>query len=185
MRPSDYGKLAVHGTAFVCGLLWFRDSAIDLQRVTGSSMAPTLAPLWDTEREEDQVLVSHFRWSRRTTNDGMDDEKLTPREKEMRKRSWWSWNVSDLQRGDIVTFYSPVSSELALKRVVALGGDTVVPERRMIHGKGYRLLEKGDAGPFDGTPRGMPQSLTVPFGHIWVEGDNHYSSQDSRDFGPV
>ncbi|XP_071716050.1 mitochondrial ATP-independent inner membrane protease subunit 1a-like [Rutidosis leptorrhynchoides] len=29
------------------------------------------------------------------------------------------------------------------------------------------------------------ESLVVPKGHVWVEGDNIYNSHDSRNFGPV
>ncbi|KAI3838361.1 hypothetical protein MKX03_023638 [Papaver bracteatum] len=29
------------------------------------------------------------------------------------------------------------------------------------------------------------RTTTVPKGHIWIQGDNIYASQDSRKFGPV
>ncbi|XP_026439834.1 mitochondrial inner membrane protease subunit 1-like [Papaver somniferum] len=29
------------------------------------------------------------------------------------------------------------------------------------------------------------RTITVPKGHIWIQGDNIYDSQDSRQFGPV
>lgn len=28
-------------------------------------------------------------------------------------------------------------------------------------------------------------NLTVPPGHVWIEGDNAARSRDSRDFGPI
>ncbi|KZP12123.1 LexA/Signal peptidase [Athelia psychrophila] len=68
-----------------------------------------------------------------------------------------NWN-----REDIVALRSPINPEqLLVKRIVALEGDTV-----------KTLPPYPDA------------EVTVPEGHIWVEGDN-YRTEDSNLFGPV
>lgn len=71
-----------------------------------------------------------------------------------------------LKRGEIVVFWSPNNPErMAVKRIVALGGDKVqtrVP---------YPFAEE-----------------TVPEGHVWVEGEHPEGSRgslDSNTYGPV
>ncbi|KAF7983893.1 hypothetical protein HWV62_18252 [Athelia sp. TMB] len=65
-------------------------------------------------------------------------------------------------REDVVALRSPLNpNQLLVKRIVALEGDTV-----------KTLPPYPDA------------EVTVPPGHIWVEGDN-YRTEDSNLFGPV
>ncbi|KAF2472666.1 LexA/Signal peptidase [Lindgomyces ingoldianus] len=74
-----------------------------------------------------------------------------------------------VKKGDIVTFWKPHKpEEISIKRVVAVEGD-VRPSAYVTEGGVYH-----DDG-----------SVTVPFGHVWVEGDNWRSSFDSNDFGPI
>ncbi|KAF2261317.1 LexA/Signal peptidase, partial [Lojkania enalia] len=69
----------------------------------------------------------------------------------------------NLRRGDIVTFWKPHKpDEISIKRIVGVEGDIVYPKR------GYA----------DG-------AVVVPYGHVWVEGDNWRKSFDSNDFGPI
>ncbi|KAK1280154.1 hypothetical protein QJS04_geneDACA004840 [Acorus gramineus] len=64
-----------------------------------------------------------------------------------------------VRSGDVVHLRSPrIPKRIVCKRVVAVEGDPV------------------PGSFFD---------RTVPEGHVWVEGDNPYTSRDSRDFGPV
>ncbi|EQC28471.1 hypothetical protein SDRG_13799 [Saprolegnia diclina VS20] len=68
--------------------------------------------------------------------------------------------------GDVVLAYSPVKPEASMcKRVIAMEGQVV--KRRPV----------GDATE--------PDTITIPPGHVWVEGDNSGMSVDSRHFGPI
>ncbi|KZT12811.1 LexA/Signal peptidase [Laetiporus sulphureus 93-53] len=65
-------------------------------------------------------------------------------------------------RGDVVALLSPSDSKLIVKRIVALEGDTI-----------KTLPPYPDA------------EVRVPKGHVWVEGDEPFHSEDSNTFGPV
>ncbi|KAG6614380.1 signal peptidase I [Phytophthora cinnamomi] len=77
-------------------------------------------------------------------------------------RRWRSWD-----RGDLVQLRSPTrrQGETITKRILALEGDVVELQPR-----------------FDQERKGK---ITVPKGHVWVEGDNPTCSVDSRHFGAV
>lgn len=69
----------------------------------------------------------------------------------------------------------------AVKRVIALEGDTVIldPRRRPLilpDGTAMREAQAWDA---------WHGRATVPEGHVWVEGDNVGRSRDSNYFGPI
>lgn len=67
--------------------------------------------------------------------------------------------MTSIERGELINFVSPMNPKvLACKRVIGLPGDQV-------------LL------------RGEP--VDVPSGYLWVEGDNHEVSVDSRVYGPI
>ncbi|KAF9482502.1 LexA/Signal peptidase [Pholiota conissans] len=66
-------------------------------------------------------------------------------------------------REDIVTLRSPENHErLLIKRIVAKEGDTV------------RTL-----------PPYPDAEVVIPKNHVWVEGDEHFWSDDSNRFGPI
>jgi len=66
-------------------------------------------------------------------------------------------------RDDIVTFRSPENpNRILVKRILALEGDVV------------KTL-----------PPYPDQEIVVPEGHVWVEGDEPFFSDDSNRFGPV
>lgn len=102
-----------------------------------------------------------------------------------------SYYFGEPQQGDIVTFQDPeIPSRILIKRVVAVGGQTV----DLIDGKvvvdGVALDEPYTNGlpsyplvPAYGTNITYP--YTVPEGELWVMGDNRTNSQDSRYFGSV
>lgn len=77
-----------------------------------------------------------------------------------------------LRRGRLVLFRKPHDpASLAVKRVVGLPGDTITPVRKPAR---------------EGTIRTQPcEPTVVPFGHLWVEGDNPSRSLDSADYGPI
>ncbi|KAI0347369.1 LexA/Signal peptidase [Trametopsis cervina] len=65
-------------------------------------------------------------------------------------------------RGDIVALRAPSDSKLIVKRIIALPGDTV------------KTL-----------PPYPDFEVVIPEGHMWVEGDEPFKSEDSNTFGPV
>lgn len=72
-----------------------------------------------------------------------------------------------IERGMLVTAVSPLNpAHQVLKRVVGLGGDTVMVD------------PSGERGEAD-------QWVKVPKGSVWLAGDNASNSIDSRDYGPV
>jgi len=84
-------------------------------------------------------------------------------------------------RGDIVVIDSPDQSEMLIKRVVGLPGETVEVRNGRVYVNG-ELLEE------DWTVReggGNYSPRTIPPLHVFVLGDNRGASNDSRNFGPV
>lgn len=131
---------------------------------------------------------------------------LSPIANETGKRDWVLWNklrpTKDLRRGDVVMYYSPLNPEkMALKRVIALGGDEVMLDKRRrpghdqdgeVVGVEATAARNWDAmaastitGPGLAGANARPGTFKVPFGHVWVEGDNWRKSQDSNHYGPI
>lgn len=70
-----------------------------------------------------------------------------------------------LRAGDVVVATKPTDHRVSIvKRVRGMPGDTI-----WVH-------------PF-GQPQ--PVKIRVPLDHVWLEGDNHHQSTDSREYGPV
>jgi signal peptidase I len=91
--------------------------------------------------------------------------------------------VSELRRGDLVTFANPQTSEESLKRVVALPGDTVATIDAVLHVNGAPVDEPYvDFRDWEGI---FSARVTVPRGAVFLLGDNRGGSVDSRDFGAV
>ena len=96
--------------------------------------------------------------------------------------------------GEIVTFNhddGTGNEEVLIKRVIAVGGQTV----DLIDGKVYvdgSMLDEPYIGStstysLSDSPgsAGISYPYTVPEGYVWVMGDNRTNSSDSRYFGPV
>lgn len=86
--------------------------------------------------------------------------------------------------GDVIVFHPPgrPESDPFIKRVVAVGGDTVAVRDGLLYVNGVPRDE-----PFikehpilDDSPE-----VTVEEGYVWAMGDNRNNSGDSRVFGPV
>ena len=86
-------------------------------------------------------------------------------------------------RGDLVAFHAPRTGEILLKRVVAVGGDTVGLEDGVLVVDGRRIREPyADPEAIDSVYFGP---VKVRPGTVFVMGDNRGNSEDSRDFGAV
>ncbi|KAJ7706476.1 signal peptidase I family protein [Mycena rosella] len=88
---------------------------------------------------------------------------------EMVVENRWSYRCTPgkLQRGDIITLYSPLDrTRIVCKRVIGLPGDVICVD---------------PTGQY--TP--STEHVVVPKGHIWIMGDNADYSRDSRSYGPV
>ena len=156
-------------------MIFFRDNFLEFQHVRGSSMSPTLSPDAHETGREDYVIVRPYRERSRKTAGKEEDD-----------------NPYAIKRGDVVTFWKPHKPrEMGIKRIVAIEGDTVYPAR------GYALDPEVHATRLAGLPDGLPDAdpdsisenelgkVVVPYGHVWIEGDNWRKSLDSNDFGPI
>ncbi len=97
-----------------------------------------------------------------------------------------SYDLHDVNRGDLVVFESPPNegsqTKDLIKRVIGLPGETVESREGQIYING-QVLQEPYLQPDITT--GPMEKVTVPADHIWVMGDNRANSRDSRFFGAI
>lgn len=166
-----------------------RAALADWYHVPSGSMRPTII-------EGDRIFVNNLAYGLRVP--------LT---------TTWIARWGEPARGEIVTLASPEDGKRLVKRVVAVGGDTIElrqnrlyvngepvvytdPEERMVDVNGTTmpamLVDEHLPGHTHrmritgggSRLRSFPP-MVIPEGHIFVMGDNRDMSRDSRFFGPV
>jgi signal peptidase I len=85
------------------------------------------------------------------------------------------------RRGDIVVIDLPEQTDMLIKRVMGLPGETIEVRDGKVYIEGEQLDESWTVKP--GGANYGPQ--TIPPLHVFVMGDNRGASNDSRNFGPV
>ena len=92
------------------------------------------------------------------------------------------------QRGDVVVFTPPISSDDYIKRVIGLPGEDVSIKNGHVYINNLRLNEDyltSEVVTQSGGFLAEGQTYKVPDGEFFVMGDNRAHSYDSRSFGPI
>ena len=91
-------------------------------------------------------------------------------------------NTDSLKRGDVIVFHPPIkgrTSQIWVKRVIGLPGDTVRLKEHDVYVNGNKLSE-----PYvNGTADYSEAEYKVPQGSVFVMGDNRNNSLDARYWG--
>ena len=91
----------------------------------------------------------------------------------------------DCERGDVIVFQSRIpmgdgsdEKKLLVKRIIAVGGDTISISGGKVYVNGEEIHEDYLK---DGTTNGEMSETKIPDGYLFCMGDNRLVSRDSRD----
>jgi inner membrane protease subunit 2 len=169
-----YASLSIFGAATLATINY---SILEVYRVDGNSMSPTLSPRYHETRASDRILILRREFSAFKLNKpSSPTPEAVPELRGLHVRNF-------IQRGDIITFMKPHKPEEgeSVKRVVGVAGDTIWRDVRRV---GRERKSEGKTARDMGMAM-LPAVVKVPIGHVWVEGDNWRDSLDSNDFGAV
>jgi signal peptidase I len=136
-------------------LLLARIFVVDVVRVEGRSMVPTLAP-------GQVVMVNKLAYGIR---------------RPFRYGYWLKW--SSPRKGDVVSLRHPITGDLLIKRSLSSGGESIELDRSLVTTGGNTFVVSGPALRF------FQRIDRLPMNSVLVLGDNPGYSNDSRHFGPV
>ena len=159
---------AIETVALALFLVLLIQSAVQNYRVEGPSMAPLLENF-------DRVLVNRLAYTE------VDAERFTRWVPWMDAEKGEMWHpVGEPEYGDIIVFRWPRDeSQVFVKRIIGLPGDTIRIERGEVYRNGVLLDE-----PYVENRSGETLvERTVREGQYYVLGDNRAKSDDSRHWG--
>lgn len=169
--PDVKSKVREYAEAIIIAVviaLFIRTFIVQAFKIPSGSMKPTL-------QIGDHILVSKFIYGVKIP---FIQKTLIP--------------ISDPQRTDIVVFIYPEDrSKDFVKRVIAVGGDTVEIRNKKIYLNGLPYQDKYGVYTDDAIIPGAAQPrdnfgpVTVPPDNLFVMGDNRDQSYDSRFWGFV
>jgi signal peptidase I len=98
----------------------------------------------------------------------------------------WSYHFRQPRRGELVVIRDPGYTDMAIKRIVGIGGEQVRIHDAAVFIDGVPLKEGYLAPKVQTFPaKGTAASFTIPRNHYFVLGDNRANSLDSRYYGPL
>jgi len=110
------------------------------------------------------------------------ENTLIPKDYVLVSRQHYKLFGKDFENGDIIVFQSDIDYEggkkLLVKRIIAVGGDTISISDGKVFVNGEELIEDYIK---DGYTNGTVEEIRVPEGYLYCMGDNRLVSLDSRD----
>lgn len=176
--PREYAEAFLLAIALA---VFIRTFFIQAYKIPSSSMVPTLLI-------GDHIMVNKVAYGLRFPDSLLG---LRPLEGEL-PYDRYLFRFHPVRRGDVVVFVFPGDpSKDFIKRVIAIGGDTVAVHNGAVYLDGRRLpdphahLELAPQARTADSPRDNFGPVKVPPGKLFMMGDNRDRSYDSRFWGFV